>query len=220
MIENNIQGHPIEIIGCPFFLLPNKAVYWPDKEMLILADSHLGKVSHFRKAGIGVPLDAKNENWRKLNDLIESHNPKSVYFLGDLFHSTYNNEWQELEEFMAIFSEVEFHLVLGNHDILDESVYLNSRLKVTERCIHDEFLFTHHPLEKPEGELFNFCGHIHPSVLLSGKARQRVKLSCFYITEQQMIFPAFGVFTGSKNLEIEKATAIYGVAEGQILKIK
>ena len=207
-------------MACPFLLLPEKALYWPDKEMLILSDPHLGKVSHFRKAGIGVPLEAKNENWRNLNDLIALHAPKSVYFLGDLFHSTINAEWQELEEFMGVFNNINFHLVLGNHDILNPAVYQNSRLQVTVESVHDQFLFTHHPLKESEGDLFNMCGHIHPSVLLAGKGRQRVKLPCFYFTERQLIMPAFGVFTGTKNLEIEKATAIYGVGEGQILKIK
>ena len=181
---------------------------------------HLGKVTHFRKAGIGVPLAAKNENWRNLNDLIAIHTPRSVYFLGDLFHSTYNDEWEELEKFMSVFDKIDFHLVLGNHDILDEEIYRNSRLIVSERCIQDQFIFTHHPLETPLRDLFNFCGHIHPSVLLGGKAKQRIKLPCFYFTEQQLILPAFGVFTGTKNLDIEKATSIYGVGDCQILKIK
>ena len=218
--ENIHKGQSVEIMDCPFLLLPEKAMFWPEKEMLILSDPHLGKVTHFRKAGIGVPSEAKNENWRTLNDLIVTHSPRSVHFLGDLFHSTYNDEWQELEEFMSVFDTIDFHLVLGNHDILAAEIYKDSRLIVCDRSIHDQFIFTHHPLKSPEGELFNFCGHIHPSILLSGKARQRIKLPCFYFLEQQLIFPAYGVFTGTKNLEIEKATAIYGVGEGQVLKIK
>lgn len=218
--ENINKGQAVEIMACPFLLLPEKAMYWPEKEMLILSDPHLGKVTHFRKAGIGVPLEAKNENWRNLNDLIATHAPKTVYILGDLFHSTYNNEWQELEAFMSVFDKVEFHLVLGNHDILDSEVYQKSRLIISDRSIHDQFIFTHHPLEEPDEDLFNFCGHIHPSVMLSGKGRQRVKLPCFYFSECQLVLPAFGVFTGTMNLEIEKATSIYGVAEGQVLKIK
>lgn len=221
MIEKNIyQGQSIEIMGCPFLLLPSKAIYWPEKKMLILADLHLGKISHFRKEGIGIPLEAKNQNWRELNELIEQFKPKQVFFLGDLFHSKYNNEWIELEQFMANYEEVEFHLVLGNHDILDSSVYEKSRIHTTERYEIDSFSFTHHPLDNPKPDQFNFCGHIHPSVRLSGKGRQSIKLSCFYIMESQMILPAFGVFTGTKNLEIEKAISIYGIVEGQMLKIK
>lgn len=207
-------------MGCPFLLLPSKAIYWPDKEMLILADLHLGKISHFRKEGIGIPLEAKNKNWRELNELIEEYNPKQVYFLGDLFHSTYNQEWVELEKFMAHYEQIEFHLVLGNHDILNESVYENSRIHTTERCEIDSFTFTHHPLDQPEDGRFNFCGHIHPSVRLMGKGRESIKLPCYYIMEHQMILPAFGVFTGTKNLEIDKAVSIYGIVEGQMLKLK
>lgn len=188
--------------------------------MLILADPHLGKVTHFRKAGIGVPLEAKNENWRVLNELIEYFGPKRVYILGDLFHSNFNQEWIELESFMATYKDIEFHLVLGNHDILNTKVYEESRIQTSEKCVFENISFTHHPLENPDNERFNLCGHIHPSIRLAGKGLQSVKLPCFYIMEHQMILPAFGVFTGTKNLDIENATSIYGIAEGQILKIK
>ena len=221
MIDRKLyQGQSIEIMGCPFLLLPSKAMYWPEKEMLILADLHLGKVSHFRKAGIGVPLQAKNENWRTLNDLIEGFAPKEVYILGDLFHSSFNNEWIELENFMAVYEEINFHLVLGNHDILNSKVYEQSRINTSEKCTIDQFTFTHHPMDEPDPNYFNLCGHIHPSIRLTGKARQSVKLPCFYIMEHQMILPAFGVFTGTKSLEIDLAVSLYGIAEGQILKIK
>ncbi|MHB1176840.1 MAG: hypothetical protein ACYCZO_00750 [Daejeonella sp.] len=36
-------------------LLPEKAILGQEEKTLIIADIHLGKVGHFRKAGIGIP---------------------------------------------------------------------------------------------------------------------------------------------------------------------
>lgn len=219
--SNNIsQGQSIHILDCPFLLLPSKLIYWASKRTLIIADLHLGKITHFRKAGIAVPLALKDENWRNLNDLINTYNPIRILFLGDLFHSSYNAEWEELISLMDVFPEVEFHLIVGNHDILDQEIYDKSQLLSTQTLVEDQFIFTHHPLENiPEGQ-FNFCGHIHPSVRLVGKGKDSLRLPCFYQMECQMILPAFGAFTGSKNLDINEASFVYGIIGDEVLKIK
>ena len=218
--DKKILGQSINIIDCLFYLMPEGAVYWPEDKALIIADLHLGKVTHFRKAGIAVPLEAKNSNWRALNNVIEACNPKKVIFLGDLFHSHYNAEWKELLNLMDTYTDLEFRLVVGNHDILDLEIYKDSPLILSEEYIKKSFVMTHHPLDEIECGSFNFCGHIHPSIRLTGQALQSVKLSCYYLTDNQMILPAFGTFTGTKNLDIEAASRIYGIVEGEIIKIK
>ena len=41
-----------------FTLLPEKALYKEDERLLIIADVHLGKASHFRKEGVYMPPKA------------------------------------------------------------------------------------------------------------------------------------------------------------------
>jgi len=103
-----------------FYLLPEKAIYLPEHEALLIADPHFGKAAHFRKAGVPVPETVHSEDYQKIKKLIETFNPLSVIFLGDLFHSDFNTSWLDLEAFRNLFSEQEFHLVKGNHDILPE----------------------------------------------------------------------------------------------------
>ena len=66
----------------------------------------------------------------------------------------------------------------------------------------DPFLFTHIPVKGFDE--FNICGHVHPAVKLRGLGRQYMKLNCFYISDNQLILPAFGTFTGSHILKPNK----------------
>ncbi|MFM7430468.1 MAG: phosphoesterase, partial [Flammeovirgaceae bacterium] len=67
-------------------LLQQKAIYMPAHRVLLLADVHFGKVNHFRKAGIPVPLKANDRNTELLIELIQQTKPLRIIFLGDLFH--------------------------------------------------------------------------------------------------------------------------------------
>jgi len=71
-------------------LLPEKAIYWSDKKILFVSDLHLGKIDHFRKEGIAVPFAARKTNLEKLAYLLQNHKVNQCIFLGDLFHSLYN----------------------------------------------------------------------------------------------------------------------------------
>ena len=81
------MNKPITIQNHNFTLHPSGAMYWHEREMLLISDVHLGKVSHFRKHGSAVPKKAIAKNFEKLQDVIQSFAPKVICFLGDLFHS-------------------------------------------------------------------------------------------------------------------------------------
>ena len=68
-------------------LLPEKAIWIEDRSILIIADVHLGKVSHFRSEGIGLPSQAETHSQNTLSLVLDKYLPKEVVFLGDLFHS-------------------------------------------------------------------------------------------------------------------------------------
>src|SRR3954465_8468720 len=101
-----------------FELLSQKALYWPSKKILLVADLHLGKVNHYRKAGYPVPTKANDENTTVLIDLLNHYKPERMVFLGDLFHSHYNEEWEVLGQVIRHFTSTSFELVMGNHDIM------------------------------------------------------------------------------------------------------
>ncbi len=200
-------------------LLPHRALYWRAKKTVFIADLHLGKINHFRKSGVPVPLKANDRNVALLLEIIQTLQPVRVIFLGDLFHSHYNEEWEVLGQLIRHFSAVSFELVVGNHDVLSEYQYAKHGIVLHEELSLAPFLFTHHPIQSYEGELYNLAGHIHPGVRLVGKGKQQVMLPCFYFGEQQGILPAFGAFTGLAQVNPKKNDQVFVIVEDKILKV-
>ncbi|HEX8060292.1 MAG TPA: ligase-associated DNA damage response endonuclease PdeM [Cyclobacteriaceae bacterium] len=210
----------VEVRNMLLELLPEKAVYLPSEKILLVADLHLGKVNHYRKAGYPVPTKANDENTTVLIDMLNHYKPERMVFLGDLFHSHYNEEWEVLGQVIRHFKAVSFELVMGNHDIMSTLQY--ERHNVT---IHDEelrvgnLLLTHEPLEQPQPDVYNIAGHIHPGARLYGKGRQALLLPCFHFGKQLGILPAFGSFTGLYPVRIAKGDQVYVIAEGDVIEI-
>ncbi|NEN24795.1 ligase-associated DNA damage response endonuclease PdeM [Cryomorpha ignava] len=202
--------------GERFLLLKERAAIWEDQKTLLIADLHIGKVSHFRKNGIQVPAMAEKNNLWRLADIMLSHTPQKVIFLGDLFHSKLNTSWADLVDFLEGFPNVEFILVKGNHDILPEQTFIDAGLKVVEQLEMDPFLFTH---DATESDLYNIHGHIHPGVRLSGIGRQRLSLPCFYFGEGTGIFPSFGDFTGLYKIKPIKTDRVFVSTDEEVVQV-
>jgi DNA ligase-associated metallophosphoesterase len=209
----------VEVFGEMLELLPQKAVFWPKEKILLVADLHLGKVNHFRKSGFPVPTKANDRNIELLVDLLWRTKPDRIVFLGDLFHSHYNPEWEVFGELVKNFATVSFELVQGNHDIMSELQYQRKGISVVDRLSISSFLFTHHPLDEIETNTYNLAGHIHPGVRLTGKAKQQMTLPCFYFGKNQGLLPAFGMFTGLACVEPKKEDKIFVIAEDKIITV-
>jgi len=203
-------------------LLPQKAIYWQQEKTLIVADVHLGKVGHFRKAGIAVPRDMEQNDLAVLSDLIDEHRPEKIIFLGDLFHSDKNADWDWFVLWRKNFPKLEIILIRGNHDIIHDSNYIDLNVALHDHLTVWPFLMLHHPLSDAALLLTNgyvFCGHIHPGVSLSGKARQQLTLPCFAFGDRQAILPSFGKFTGRVAIRNRQTDHIFAVLQNKVIAI-
>lgn len=195
---------------------PLGVLFWEEKSMLLISDVHLGKVSHFRKFGAAVPQKAIQKNFSALDEAIAFFSPKIIVFMGDLFHSSLNNEWHLFEKWTATVNS-KIILVVGNHDIISPVKYENLGIQVSPEIVLDGFLFTHHPEER--NGFFNFCGHIHPAIRLSGLGRQSVRLRCFFKSNSQLLLPAFGEFTGSFTMEPKENCQVFVLLGDSVLPV-
>lgn len=208
----------IDFLGEDLQLFPEKALYWKRHDLLILADLHLGKVNHFRRAGIPVPEQANVANLERLIDLLKFIEPGRVIFLGDLFHSDYNEEWEVLGQVLDYFPGIKFELVEGNHDVMSPYQYEKHGIHVyKEDLVMEPFLLSHEPLEDNDSKLYNLAGHVHPSVRLAGKARQGMRLPCFYFGSKSGLLPAFGAFTGTYRLKPGKKDKVFVVVNNEVI---
>lgn len=204
-----------KILGQTLCLSPEKAIFWKEKGLLIIADLHLGKAGHFRKSGIPVSDLVHNKDLLTLDKLITKWKPSEVIFLGDLFHSDHNQGWEVFRRWIKSKAPLSFTLILGNHDVLDAKEYHISNLRVIEKLDLEPFTLTHIP---EETEAYNLAGHIHPAIKLSGKGRQSLRVPCFYFGAENGILAAFGHFTGTGLIKVTKKDSVYGIAENQVIK--
>lgn len=207
----------ININNQNFTLHQSGAAFWEEKKIILISDLHLGKIGHFRKHGMAIPEKAILENFVRLNEVLNLFESETIIFLGDLFHSKINNEWNFFADWIKTHSQ-EIILIEGNHDIISKKYYTNLNIKVYSELILDDFLLTHHPLARES--FFNFCGHIHPGIKLKGLGRQFLSLSCFFRKPQQMIFPSFGEFTGNYYLIPEENDKVYAITKEEVIEIK
>lgn len=218
MLNKTSSSTRTTIKGEEFVLLPEKVIYWPAKKCLLIADLHLGKASHFRANGIAVPPAAAEKNWQLLHQLFQQYLPEKVYFLGDLFHSTHNKEWEEFEGLIKGYDTICFELILGNHDILPPQHYTKLGFTVHEELIDPPFLFTHEPITY-DSNYYNLAGHIHPGVKLKGKGKLSHRAACFYFGKNSGLLPAFGSFTGLATLNPKKEDLIFVIVNEQVISV-
>jgi uncharacterized protein len=203
-----------------YVLLNEKALFRASDATLIIADLHLGKAQHFRKNGLYLPQKSAEKDYERLNFLIDSLQPQRIILLGDLFHSSFNHEWNIFCEFVNAHKTIDFVLVLGNHDILEEKHYKDVCSKIVKDTLEEgDVIFSHHPLKQiPLGKVC-IAGHIHPGVVLYGKGKQHIKLPCFYYSNNQLILPAFGSLTGLQLIVPEKEAKVYVVTTNIVMEV-
>jgi Predicted ICC-like phosphoesterases len=208
-----------DLLGEKIQLLPQKAMFLRKWKTLIIADLHFGKINHFRKSGIPVPGKANDRNAEMLIECIQESKAERIIFLGDLFHSHYNHEWEVVGQIRKHFTECDFELILGNHDILSAQQYERHKMHVVTDKILGPFYLTHEPIENGEDNQYNIAGHIHPGVRLIGTAKQSLTLPCFYFGKKHALLPAFGSFTGLALISPKKDDKIFAIAEGKIMEL-
>lgn len=215
----SLETLSLQVAGQHLILHPHKVVYWQEKSTLIATDLHLGKIHHFREAGIYLPKYAALDNYERLSSLLVEFAPKRLLMLGDLFHSVYNADWQMFSELRHTFSGIQFQLVKGNHDIMDISIFEKNNITVfQENHQVDSLLFSHYPKD-PDPGYYNLAGHLHPGVHLVGESRLSLKLPCFYFGEDRGLLPAFGSFTGISLIKPVVGDQVVVISEEQLAQV-
>lgn len=199
-------------------LLPEKALFLPETRILCLADWHLGKAAHFRKAGIPMPQPDLDKEFARVSELIALHDPETVVLLGDVFHSELNNDWIAFESFIRSHPAVQWIITMGNHDIIGAARFESLGIIAADRyVIHEKLFCTHMPLSV-EGML-NISGHVHPGCEIYLPARQKFRLPCFYYYQNVLTLPAFGALTGLYIVSPQTESHVYAILGDEVRQL-
>ena len=208
----------VEAGGARLALLPQLAACLPDERCLLVADAHFGKAASFRRLGVPVPRGTTAQNLQALSEAVAACGARRVVFLGDLLHSAQGRApatLQALATWRREHAALELLLVRGNHDARAGDPPPALEVQVVDEPLHLGGLWLcHHPAERPDG--YVLAGHLHPCVVVGGRAHQQSRLPCFHFGARVGVLPAFGAFTGMHALRPAAGERCYVVADGTV----
>ena len=211
----------VELAGEQVLLLPQKALYWPAEQTLLVADIHFGKAASFRALGVPVPRGTTSENLATLDTLVLAYGARRIIFLGDFLHSRTAQSAATLHamlDWRQRHRALDLLLVRGNHDwhAGDPSELLEVAM-VDEPFECGPFSLCHHPDVPCAG--YAIAGHVHPVYHLR-TARDALRLPCFLLGKRRAILPAFGAFTGGHALIPHSTDKVYVIADELVFPIE
>lgn len=201
-------------------LLAQRAVYWPARRMLIIADIHFGKAASFRAKGVPVPQGTTTANLAELDGLLATHDVCHVLFLGDFLHAKAAHAQSTLDAIrrwrlrhpMLILT-----LVRGNHDSHAGDPPPDLAMDVVdEPCRIGPFAFCHHPQRC--NDAYVLAGHLHPVYRLAA-AGDALRLPCFVLGAHCGLLPAFGAFTGGHPVTQKAGEQIFVAVDDHVFRI-
>jgi len=212
---------PIDHCGETLWLLPDKAIYWPARRTLLVADVHIGKAASYRALHQPVPRGTTAATLARLDALLDSHDCEQLIILGDFLHARAAHSpatLASLHTWRMRHGTLKVVLVRGNHDrhAGDPPVALGIEVR-DEPVLLEPFALQHEPTPHPSHPVL--AGHVHPVYMLRGRARQRLRLPCFLIDAQVSLLPAFGEFTGGWLVEPSLTTRVYLAGGDQVWAI-
>jgi DNA ligase-associated metallophosphoesterase len=211
LIEQSIR------FGQENLLLTNqRAIFWEKKKTLVLSDMHLGKAAHFRKHGIALPTQVSIQDLERLESLLNHYQAEQVIVVGDLIHAGANKELSLFRDLRNKFPDTRFVLVKGNHDRFPDYELNDMGIDSILDTWHIDGIDFSHEATGKNG--LYITGHIHPGVSLQFPDRKRLRLPCYVVTPNQLILPAFSLFTGLDTRNVDKAV-YYAFYEAGIFKM-
>lgn len=207
----------LDIAGASLIADGCGALYWPEHAMLLVADLHLEKASHFARRGSFLPPYDTRETLARLGDAIERYRPARVVALGDSFHrarGALDIGSEDLATLAALQAGREWIWITGNHD---PEIATRVGGVVMGSMAIGGIMLRHEPSrDRTRAEI---AGHLHPAakLLRNGYALRR---RCFVSNRARAVMPAFGAFTGGLNvLDVAFAPLFPGDEESTVLML-
>lgn len=205
----------------PLVLLPEKAIFLPDSDTLLVADAHFGKSASFRRLGVPVPSGTTGETLARLSGLVRRMTARRIVFLGDFLHSAHAQgelTTRALRRWRDLHPTLELVLVRGNHDNRagDPPTTLGIEV-VDEPLMHRQLALCHHP--RPVAGAFTLGGHLHPCVSVGGRAHDWHRLPCYWFRPQVGVLPAFGAFTGMHSIRAHRGERVFAVTPERVFEL-
>lgn len=180
---------------------PSGALYWPEEQLLVVADLHFEKGSSFAASAFRpLPPHDTAQTLGNLASVVNAYNPRRVICLGDSFHdrqAAARLSRSDLAKLRSLAAEREWIWIVGNHDPVLPDIVGGTTTRAAEIS---GIIFQHDPAEETGQRAPRIVfGHFHPVALVS-LAGRLIRRRCFVIGSRRLLIPAFGSYAGGLNI--------------------
>lgn len=210
----------IELAGERLVLMGERAIWWPARSTVLVADVHLGKEETFRQQGVPLPQGGLDDTLARLGACLESTGAERMVVLGDLVHARSGLTRDVVDRVAAWRARLDAELVLvrGNHDRHLAGPTRAWKMHIVEEGeVDGPFVFAHEPAPDPRG--YVLAGHLHPTVRLRAGG-DRLRLACFCFDEQVGMLPAFTEFSNGLVQQPAPHRQLYALADGEVFALR
>ena len=189
------------------------ALWWPDRQLLAVADLHLEKGSGYAATGRPLPPYDTRATLDRLTGLLDRYAPKTVLCLGDSFHDTGAADRvgrDDAGRLKDLTARADWRWLVGNHDPTPPDAWGGT---VHREVVIGPLVFRHQARPSVGGEVGGevcgeISGHWHPKAYVPVRAG-RMSGDCFVTDGRRLILPAFGAFTGGLNVRDPNIAALF-----------
>ncbi len=189
------------------FLTSEFCIWHKKKDIIILADLHIGYDHSLLEKGISIPGSQNTLILERLSQVFNRYDPKEVVVVGDFKHSFSGDDKRELWDIYDMIDHItekaNLTLVRGNHDNYLQTITEKKGIPFYEDAFSIDGITLSHGHKKIVHKGLLIMGHEHPSVKIRDEAGGVINLPCFlyHPIHDVVILPAFNpLFQGRDML--------------------
>ena len=204
----------LEIRAETLWLHPERAVIWPRRSAIIVADTHFGKSSALGRRGLAIPAGSDESDRARLTQLVTQYSASRLIILGDFLHeplALWSREAGEMQNWCASLRATKIQVVAGNHDRGVSTGWRGPIEWIAGEYCEPPFRFVHEDSIESTGQpAFSLSGHVHPVAALRGLRKRASRVPAFWLRKQGLVLPSFGLFTGGYPVDLSQINTSTG----------
>lgn len=192
--------------GQSWIALPEGALYWRERQALVVADLHLEKASAFAARGQMLPPYDSLATLTGLERAVTRMQARELWCLGDSLHDENAPERMGddvLKRLATLTAAMRWTWITGNHD--PRPARLGGACR--DEALVDGIALRHEA--RADERAPELSGHFHPKWRLSLRGRA-ISRRCFVLGQGKLILPAFGALTGGLDASAPPIRALIG----------
>ncbi|MFW2545067.1 ligase-associated DNA damage response endonuclease PdeM [Primorskyibacter sp. 2E107] len=186
-----MNTHAFSFHGAQLLALPSGALHWPEQELLVVSDLHLGKSARLSAVGgAQLPPYDSRETLLRLEADLETSAARRVICLGDSFDAPgIEAALPEPDRLWITRLQAgrDWTWIEGNHDPGPVALGGTHRDSLEIGALQFRHIAS--------GQIGEVSGHYHPKARLQLRGRS-LSRPCFLVDSARLILPAFGAYTG------------------------